>query len=45
MRGSRLGLPETEPKIKFYFGVNENSLKNAMSKIDEMKACVQELVK
>ena len=34
-----------EPKIKFYFGVNENSLKNAMSKIDEMKACVQELVK
>ena len=43
MRGSRLGLPET--KIKFYFGVNENSLKNAMSKIDEMKACVQELVK
>ena len=34
-----------EPKIKFYFGVNENSLKNAMSKIDEMKACVQDLVK
>ena len=34
-----------EPKIKFYFGVNEISLKNAMSKIEEMKACVQELAK
>ena len=34
-----------EPKIKFYFGGNEISLKSALAKIDEMKACVQELAK
>lgn len=33
-----------EPKIKFYFGVNESGLEQAMEKIDEMKACVQGLI-
>ncbi len=30
-----------EPKIKFYFGVNEESLEGALAKIEEMKKCVK----
>lgn len=33
-----------EPKIKFYFGVNEESFNDAQAKVEEMKACVNEMV-
>lgn len=33
-----------EPKIKFYFGVNENSLASAFDKVEEMKTVVKDMV-
>ena len=35
----------TEPKIKFYFGVNEKSLDDAHKKIDDIKSFVLDIVK
>ena len=33
-----------EPKIKFYFGVNEKSFGDAQDKIGEMRVCINDLV-
>ena len=33
-----------EPKIKFYFGVNEKSFKDAQDKLGEMRECINDLM-